>query len=261
MKKIQKLIPVVLVACASVYPFVNQDNIKFQDEIVAQTVTKNEIKDSTLAKVTLEKNKSAFETLIESTYNSLVLENESFPSYKSFSKAFSAYYQLEQEGLIKNDILTVIDFSLSSTQKRLWVIDMEQNKVILHSLVAHGRNSGEEFATSFSNKLNSYQSSLGAYLTGETYTGKHGFSMRLDGMDQDLNAMARERAVVVHAADYVSASFVNEQGRLGRSQGCPAVPAEINKKLINLIKDQSVMYIYHSNLDKLEDAFKTPLFS
>ena len=109
---------------------------------------------------------------------------------------------------VKNNILTIVDFSLSSTQERMWVIDMKNQKVLLKSLVAHGRNSGLEYAKDFSNTNESFKSSLGFYITGETYTGKHGLSLRLDGMEYGINDNARNRAVVVHGADYVSKSFI-----------------------------------------------------
>lgn len=262
MKKLYRLIPVVLIGCASIYPILNTSANPLQPELAAVSETKAQYTDTTYAENGVVETKSAFEMVIENTYNSLTTsENLSLPSYKSFSKAFAAYYQLEQEGLVKNNILTVVDFSLSSTQNRLWVIDMVSNKVIMNSLVAHGKNSGLDFANTFSNKINSFQSSLGAYLTAEIYTGKHGLSLRLDGMDEDLNAKARERAVVMHGANYVSNSFIKKQGRLGRSQGCPAVPVEVISDLIDIVKDQSVLYIYHPSLDRFEDGFKSALFS
>ncbi len=127
----------------------------------------------------------------------------------------------------------------------MWVIDIKTQKVILKSLVSHGRNSGSEYATDFSNASESFKSSLGFYVTGETYTGKHGLSLRLDGMEYGINDNARNRAVVVHGADYVSKSFIKNTGRLGRSQGCPAVPYEIHKELIETIKGKSCIFIYH----------------
>lgn len=262
MKKLYKLIPVVLMGCASIYPILNTSIKPENINISAVSETKAQYTDTTRAENNIVETKSAFDLVIENTYNSLTsTSTTTLPSFKSFSKAFAAYYQLEQEGLVKNNILTVIDFSLSSTQKRLWVIDMVTNKVMIHSLVSHGKNSGLDYATSFSNKINSFQSSLGAYVTGEIYSGKHGVSLRLDGMDEELNAKARERAVVMHGADYVSESFIKKQGRLGRSQGCPAVPVEVISELIDIVKDQSVLYIYHPSLDRYSDGFKSALFS
>ena len=160
-------------------------------------------------------------------------------------KAFEGYNELKNQGIIEKEYLTIVDFSLSSNEDRMWVIDMSTKQIVFQSLVAHGRNSGELFATDFSNKSESYQSSLGFYATGETYVGKHGLSLRLDGLEYGINDKARDRAVVIHGADYVSEDFVKTNGRLGRSQGCPAVPNEVSKELIELIKDKSCLFIYH----------------
>lgn len=176
----------------------------------------------------------------------LIEENSiTVPSLESFKIAYEGYESLKSQHKLENTILTIIDFSLSSNQKRMWVIDMELNKVLYHSLVAHGRNSGEEFASDFSNKSESYKSSLGFYITGETYHGKHGSSLRLDGIEKGVNDNARKRAVVIHGADYVSESFIKNNHRLGRSQGCPALPVEITQQVISTIKDKSVLFIYH----------------
>lgn len=189
--------------------------------------------------------KTSLESKVTTLYNNLNANNFKLPQLESFSKAIEGFYQLKQKGIIQNDILTLIDFSLSANSKRMWVIDMSTNTVLYHSLVAHGRNSGEEFATSFSNKSESYQSSLGFYLTGETYQGKHGLSLRLDGLERGINDKARERAVVIHGADYVSEKFIKQNKRLGRSQGCPALPVELNQQIIKTIKDKSCLFIYH----------------
>jgi hypothetical protein len=178
-------------------------------------------------------------------YNSLEANNYGLPSLESFSQAFEGFERLKQEGKIQKDILTIVDFSLSSTAKRLWVIDMTNRTVLFQSLVAHGRNTGNEFAEKFSNRAESNQSSLGFYVTGEIYVGKHGKSLRLDGLERGLNDNARARAVVIHGADYVSEQFIRQQGRLGRSLGCPALPVELNGKIIEVIKDKSCLFIYH----------------
>lgn len=180
-------------------------------------------------------------------YDLLDANSFELPKFESFNNAYKGYEVLKAEGKIENEMLTIVDFSLSSKEDRMWVINMKTKEVVLQTLVAHGRNSGLEFANSFSNISESYQSSLGFYLTGETYTGKHGLSLRLDGLEKGINSAARDRAVVIHGADYVSENFVNQNGRLGRSQGCPAVSTVISKKLINLIKDKSCLFIYHSS--------------
>jgi len=189
--------------------------------------------------------KASLELKVKNLYSSLNVNAFQMPKMEAFSKALEGYFQLKEQGIIQKDILTIIDFSLSSTKKRLWVIDMATNTVLLQSVVSHGRNSGEEFATSFSNEANSYKSSLGFYTTGETYNGKHGLSLKLDGLEYGINNNARNRAVVMHGADYADESIIKQQGRLGRSQGCPAVPYALHKEIIEMIKDKSCLFIYH----------------
>ena len=189
--------------------------------------------------------KTSDETKIEIAYNNLHSEKYALPQLESFAVALKGYYSLKDKGLVKKDVLTLIDFSLSSNTKRLWVIDLITGDILFHSLVAHGRNTGDEYASNFSNASNSYKSSLGFYATGEVYNGKHGMSLRLDGLEKGVNDNARARGVVMHAADYVSNSFIKNNHRLGRSQGCPAVPAELSKEIISTIKDKSCFFIYH----------------
>jgi hypothetical protein len=182
---------------------------------------------------------------IESVYNQLNSNKLKLPNLESFTAALKGYYLLREKGLVQKDILTIVDFSLSSNVKRLWVIDLETNTVLYNSLVAHGRNTGEEYANSFSNENSSYKSSLGFYVTGEVYNGKHGMSLKLDGLEKGVNDNARQRGVVIHSADYVSNSFIKQNKRLGRSQGCPAIPAELLSGIVNTIKNKSCLFIYH----------------
>ncbi|WP_166920468.1 murein L,D-transpeptidase catalytic domain family protein [Flavobacterium poyangense] len=182
---------------------------------------------------------------IETVYHALKPNNFSLPELRTFTEALKGFYLLKEKGIVQKDILTLIDFSLSSNVKRLWVIDMSTNTILFQSLVAHGRNTGEEFASVFSNSNSSFKSSLGFYATGEIYQGKHGASLRLDGLEKGVNDNARERGVVVHGANYVSESFIRNNKRLGRSQGCPALPVELNYEIIQTIKDKSCLYIYH----------------
>lgn len=186
-------------------------------------------------------------SMVASVYETMDKKEFSMPSFESFNQALEGFYKLKEKGLVERDVITLIDFTKSSNQKRLWVIDLENNVVLFNTLVAHGKNSGEEFANSFSNKSESFQSSLGFYITGEVYNGKHGMSLKLDGLEKGFNDNARNRAVVVHGADYVSESFIKNHNRLGRSQGCPAVPVEMNEKIINAIKGKSCLFIYHSS--------------
>jgi hypothetical protein len=198
--------------------------------------------------------KASLETKCKSFYSTIDANNLSLPKFDSFFAAFQGYEILKLQGKIANEILTVVDFSLSSTEERMWVIDMKTQQVILKSLVAHGRNSGLEFATDFSNITESFQSSLGFYLTGEVYQGKHGTSLRLDGMESGINDNARNRAVVIHGATYVSEKFAKAQGYIGRSQGCPAVPYQIHKKLIETIKEKSCVFIYHPSRNYVSNS-------
>ncbi|NDI99349.1 murein L,D-transpeptidase catalytic domain family protein [Flavobacterium sp. LaA7.5] len=178
-------------------------------------------------------------------YNNLDVNSLTLPEFNCFAKALNGFNKLKEQGKIKKDLLTVIDFSKSSNNKRLWIIDMATQTVLYNTYVAHGRNSGNEFATAFSNESSSNKSSLGFYATGEIYQGKHGESLRLDGLEAGINNNARDRAIVMHAADYVSENFITNYKRLGRSLGCPALPNHLNKEIINLITGKSCLFIYH----------------
>jgi hypothetical protein len=164
------------------------------------------------------------------------------PSLPVLELALNGYAQLQDK--LKKPLLTVIDYSLPSTQKRLWIIDLAQQKILLHTVVAHGRNSGALLAEKFSNRPESYQSSLGFFQTGEAYQGKHGYSLRLDGLETGINDQARARAIVIHGADYAKEMVAATAGRLGRSLGCPAVPPDLSTPLIKLIKEGSLLFIY-----------------
>jgi len=194
--------------------------------------------------------KPAFESKAESVYAQINANNFAMPALASFTQALEGFYSLKEKGLVQKDILTLVDFSLSSKAKRLWVIDLSTNTILFNTFVAHGRNSGMEFAKTFSNKNESLKSSLGLYLTGEVYTGKHGMSLKLDGQEVGVNHNARSRAVVMHGADYVSESVIRMQDRLGRSLGCPAIPVELTDDIINAIKGRSALFIYHPSRAK-----------
>lgn len=195
---------------------------------------------------------SSIDSKIQLIYESLQPNQFQIPNEECFAEALKGFYELKEKGLIKRDILTLVDFSLSSNVKRLWIINLATNEIILQSLVAHGRNTGDEFANNFSNTPESFKSSLGFYATGEVYNGKHGISLKLDGLEKGLNDSARKRAVVIHGAEYVSESFIRDHKRLGRSQGCPAVPVEFAPEIISMIKGQSCLYIYHPSINNLK---------
>jgi hypothetical protein len=168
-----------------------------------------------------------------------------------FEKAVTGFYNLKNSGKISGEksVLTIADMDMNSTQKRLWIVDLDKKELLLNTWVAHGQRSGADKAVKFSNTNNSFQSSIGFYITGETYNGQHGRSLRLDGVDDGFNDNARKRAIVVHGADYVSQGTINALGRLGRSQGCPAVAPELANKVINTIEGKTVLFINSSTQD------------
>lgn len=172
--------------------------------------------------------------------------NESGLSLAAFEMAQQGFAKLDAAHLLqKNNLLTIIDYSKPSSQKRLFVLDMETGNVLFNSLVSHGRNSGYNYATAFSNKPASNKTSLGFYITLNTYHGGNGYSLKLKGCERGINDKAFGRAIVLHGADYVSENFVQKRGYLGRSYGCPAVPKSLNKKIIDVIKEGSCMFLYH----------------
>lgn len=187
----------------------------------------------------------SFEEKASFLYNNLDANNFEMPQFQCFTEGVEGFFNLRETGKISKDILTIIDFSLPSTAKRLWVIDLNSNTILFNSLVAHGSGSGGNFANRFSNSANSNKSSLGFYSTAEIYNGKHGLSLKLDGLEKGINSNARNRGIVIHGADYANKSILNSQGYLGRSQGCPALPIALSKKIIGTIKNKSCLFIYH----------------
>jgi len=187
---------------------------------------------------------SLYETHVNNLYNQINLEQTGL-SHAVFEKALTGYYNLKKTGQVSEEksILSIADFDKNSTEKRLWIIDLDKKKLVLNTWVAHGQRSGADKATRFSNANESFQSSIGFYLTAEVYRGQHGRSLRLDGMDEGFNSNARSRSIVVHGADYVSQGTINALGRLGRSQGCPAVPKELSNSVIDAIEGKTVLFI------------------
>ncbi|HEY7636303.1 MAG TPA: murein L,D-transpeptidase catalytic domain family protein [Gemmatimonadales bacterium] len=159
--------------------------------------------------------------------------------------ALQAHARAVAEGVTRRPLLTVIDYSLPSRVPRLWVLDLAHDSVLARELVAHGRKSGGDVAQYFSNQAGSLKSSLGTYVTGSIYRGSHGLSLRLRGLDRGLNDQAEARGIVIHGADYVAASVIPKLGRLGRSQGCPALSPEAAERLIPLVQGGTVVYAYY----------------
>ncbi|HEY5370976.1 MAG TPA: murein L,D-transpeptidase catalytic domain family protein [Hanamia sp.] len=177
-------------------------------------------------------------------YDSLKLDSLGL-SRQAFIDGVKGYDYLKSIGKLSNDnVLTIADFSLPSNEKRLFVIDMENFQVLYNTYVAHGRNSGREYANKFSNSPRSNMSSPGFYVTQNTYYGEHGFSLRLQGEEKGINDNALSRAIVVHCANYVSEKWVQDLGYIGRSLGCPALPEKYAKPIIETIKDGSCFFIY-----------------
>ncbi|KUL25240.1 murein L,D-transpeptidase catalytic domain family protein [Chlorobium limicola] len=187
---------------------------------------------------------NSFSKQISTLFHSPELKNKVDP--KVLNMALAGYYSLKEQGKVNRDgILTVIDFNKPSVDDRLFVIDINRGRLLYSGLVAHGSGSGDNYAYDFSNAPGSHKSSLGFYRTGMTYDGKHGYSLRLQGMEPGINDNAESRSIVIHGADYVSQDFIRKHGRLGRSQGCPAVSFDSFQHVIDLIKDGSCLFIYH----------------
>ena len=228
--KRKSFLALVLVLSGSIFSLVDLP----ASPVAAASAVKNNWSDSSIAH-------SAF---LFSLYDQLKLGTLSL-SREAFLYGLNGYSKLVAEGAVqRDDVITVIDFSLPSWKKRLFVIDLEKGKLLFNTYVSHGKNSGAAMATRFSNRYNSYQSSPGFYITRDTYFGQHGFSLRLDGKEDGINDNAMARAIVMHAADYASTKSIRALGYLGRSLGCPAVPPAVHKPLINTIKEGSCLFIY-----------------
>ena len=166
-------------------------------------------------------------------------------SRKAFDMALKGMEKLKKADRIHSNILSIIDFTQSSTSKRLFVFDLDNGRLLFNTLVAHGKKTGEEWARSFSNSPRSNKSSIGFYVTGQTYNGSNGYSLKLMGMESGFNSNAYQRAIVVHGADYVNEEYIENQGYIGRSQGCPALMPEVCRPIINTIKEGSCLFVYY----------------
>lgn len=162
-------------------------------------------------------------------------------SFDVFKTALNGYSKINDK---KKNFLTIIDYSKPSTEQRFFIIDVSKKKILISSHVSHGKNSGSNIATSFSNRINSNKSSLGFFLTENTYMGGNGYSLILNGLEKNINDNAKKRYIVIHGADYANPKITKSQGRLGRSLGCPALPKDISKQAIDLIKNGSVIYVH-----------------
>jgi len=187
----------------------------------------------------------------EILYSSIGLDQYGL-SLEAFEYAWKGYrYLLNNHSIQRSTYLTICDFSQSSGKKRLYIIDVEKQELVTHTWVAHGKNSGGEFATRFSNVNESLQSSLGFYITANTYTGKHGLSLKLQGVEPGFNDKAMQRTIVIHGAAYVDPARARAGVFMGRSWGCPAVPQKESAAIIHTIKNGSCLFIYHPTQDYL----------
>lgn len=181
---------------------------------------------------------------IKNVYDSLHLDIKGL-SEEAYQYAIRGLREVKAEGMLKNDsIITIVDFDQPSYQKRMYVIDIKNYKMLFNTWTAHGRNTGREMAINFSNNPQSYKSSLGLYITDDTYFGNNGYSLRLIGLEK-TNSNAASRAIVLHGAPYVSQATIDAMGYIGRSHGCPAVPRELTKPIIEKIKGGSCFFIYN----------------
>lgn len=170
---------------------------------------------------------------------------QDWPRRDVLELALQAFRCGEREGRFPRPVLTVIDYSLPSTEPRLWVIDLRRRRVLHHELVAHGDRSGDTRAVAFSNEIGSHQSSLGLFRTDEVYTGAYGYALRLSGLEPGVNDHARERAIVVHGAPYVSRAAIAQWGTIGTTWGCPGLPEEVAAQVIDDIAGGSALFAYY----------------
>jgi hypothetical protein len=171
-----------------------------------------------------------------------------------FKLALQAFQCAEQEGQFQRRVLTIIDYSLPATERRLWVIDLDQIRILNHELVAHGEKSGENLAMAFSNRIDSHQSSLGLFRTEDVYNGQFGYALRVAGLEPGFNDNARTRAIVFHGDPDVSAAFVAKWGTIGRSWGCPALAPEASAQVIDHISGGAAVFAYYPDADWLRDS-------
>ena len=198
---------------------------------------------------------------IKTMYRELCLNDKvSFSCFNNAMHGLEKIENLEIFGNSNDDLLVMVDYTKPSTEERLFIIDLRKKQLLISSLVAHGRGTGDLYATNFSNKNNSYSTSSGFYLTGNIYNGKNGASLQLHGLEKGKNDNAIKRTIVMHAAEYANKKFAEKYGRLGRSKGCLALPTELNIKIINLISGGVVLYV-HTNLDENKEYDFSKLLS
>ena len=212
--------------------------------------------------VTADENNSVtdeirLENHISRLYKMIDFHNSELLPLDIFSKAYHGYLNLRNAGKLSTEknILTICNMALPSSFTRMWIIDLDKKKVLFNTYVAHGQGSGEDCSLTFSNKASTHKTSLGFYITKDTYEGEHGTSLHLDGMDEGYNDAALDRGIVVHGADYVSDRMVTEKERCGRSWGCPAVPSKLSLPIIESIKEGTCLFIYYPEPKYLQSGY------
>jgi hypothetical protein len=196
--------------------------------------------------------KSAIEREAVEIYQAMRLQRVGLKQ-QAFITAWTGYQHLIQEGRLNNTgVLTICDYSQSSSSKRLYILDIHTRKLLLRTYVAHGRNSGSAYASDFSNKPSSYKSCIGFFITGNVYRGVHGQALSIEGLDKGFNDLANDRRIVIHGADYVGQAYLRANQTIGRSLGCPAVPRKETARIIQTIRNGSCFFIYHPSSQYLE---------
>ena len=259
-KKIEVYTSTAVVAATYHIPVLTNSNLKnfkySSPEMNVATAEKVAAADNKLSENASAAAKKAFEVkmVIEQAltlYDSMKLEKSGL-NQKAFEYAWRGYHNLLKTGQLKKSyVLTVCDFTQSSSSKRMYVIDVAHKKLLFNTYVSHGMNSGVEYATTFSNKANSFKSSLGFFVTTKTYVGKNGLSLKVKGLEKGYNDQAAKRHIVLHGSDYITPEYLKDNGEMGRSLGCAAMPNVMSPKIIKTIKNGSCLFIYHPTTNYL----------
>lgn len=233
-------------------------NFKYSPAVAAATTTtvvaekKADVAMDAAAKKALEVKMTIMEAT--SIYASMNLKKSGL-NQKAFEYAWRGYHNLVKKGVLsKTNVLSICDFTQSSRRKRLYIIDVQNKKLLYNTYVAHGMNSGVEYATSFSNKAESFKTSLGFYMTTKTYVGRNGLSLKVTGLEKGYNNLAAKRGIVLHGSDYIGYDYLKNNGEMGRSLGCTAIPNAVNAKIIKSIKNGSCFFVYHPTKKYLNES-------
>lgn len=244
--------PILLIAATLIFSVISLSFLKkpsgIETKVKAPIISGN----STVKSAFIGRTMDA-KILSEDLFKQMQLDKKGL-SKTALETAVKGYMQLKKQGRLKKDgLLPIVDLSQSSRKKRFYLVDVENMELLAHTYVSHGKNSGVDMAKEFSNIVGSEKSSIGFYVTKNTYWGKNGLSLRMAGQEKNFNDNAEKRAIVVHGADYVNAGRVNSSF-MGRSQGCPALPRAETKKVINLIKDGTALFVYYPSDRYLQDS-------